>query len=629
MLQSLRFSTKVTAAASLVLVIILGLFTINNFIVMRAQTEEQLTAVLHEISNSVSQNIANWLNDRLKIVESVAKGHQQTDPEAVILRRLKTADIAGEFKNTYIGMPDGKFVLDDPSIQLPPDYDATSRPWYKLAEQKRSTAFTTPYIDVTTNELTISAVVPLFENGRLSAVAGGDIDMATITDIINEIDFLGFGYGFLLDSEGRILSHPDTNLNDKPMSELFGKKLSLQSDFIELQLDGVEQLVSFVPMKGINNVSWYLGVVINKEIAYSSVSSFRNMALIYLVIGVIAIVVMLQLLLKYLMKPVRELNDAIKDIAQGEGDLTQRLSCESEDEFGELSTQFNIFIDKIHESIKQVRESTLTLQQSITSMNEQANDALSLYNDQTKRTDSVATAINELSSSAQEISSNAHNASELASEANKLSADSQDVLNSNISGISSLSSKMAQAQDTVTSLDQHSASIGQVLEVIKGVSEQTNLLALNAAIEAARAGEAGRGFAVVADEVRQLAQRTQESTQEIENTISELQLGSSTAVAVMVEALKDSSESADKASAAGDKMQSVTSAIDAIDGVNHAVASATQQQNDVIHNLDSDIHHISDISKQGVDNLHRTLEECRTLQAQFRSLEDMLLKFKL
>jgi methyl-accepting chemotaxis protein len=352
------------------------------------------------------------------------------------------------------------------------------------------------------------------------------------------------------------------------------------------------------------------------------------MALIYLVIGVVAIVVMLQLLLKYLMRPVKELNDAIKNIAQGEGDLTQRLSCSSEDEFGELSTQFNIFVDKIHDSIKQVRESTLTLQQSITSMNEQANDALSLYNDQTKRTDSVATAINELSSSAQEISSNAHNASELASEANKLSADSQDVLNSNIAGISSLSEKMAQAQDTVTSLDQHSASIGQVLEVIKGVSEQTNLLALNAAIEAARAGEAGRGFAVVADEVRQLAQRTQESTQEIENTISELQLGSSTAVAVMVEALKDSSESADKAAAAGEKMQSVTSAIDAIDGVNHAVASATQQQNDVIHNLDSDIHHISDISKQGVDNLHQTLEECRTLQAQFRNLEEMLLKFK-
>ena len=629
MLQSLRFSTKVTAAASLVLVIILGLFTVNNFIVMRAQTQEQLTNVLHEISNSVSQNIANWLNDRLKIVESVANGHRENDSQETIVRRLQTADIAGEFKNAYLGMADGQFILDDPSIQLPANYDATTRPWYKLAEQTRSTAFTSPYVDVTTNELTISAVVPLFKNGRVDAVAGGDIDMATITEIINEIDFLGFGYGFLLDSKGRILSHPNTALNDKPMTELFGQQLALKKEFIELELNGVEKIISFVPMEGMNNVNWFLGVVVDKEIAYSSVSSFRNMALIYLIVGVLAIVLMLQILLKYLMKPVTELNNAIKDIAQGEGDLTQRLSCSSEDEFGDLSLQFNIFVDKIHESIKQVRSSTLALQQSIISMNKQANQSLELYHDQTKRTDNVATAINELSSSAKEISANAHNASELASEANTMSADSQTVLDSNIAGISSLSNKMAQAQDTVTSLDQHSASIGQVLEVIKGVSEQTNLLALNAAIEAARAGEAGRGFAVVADEVRQLAQRTQESTQEIENTISELQQGSTSAVSVMNEALKDSSDTNDKAALAGEKMHSVIAAIEAIDGVNHAVASATQQQNDVIHSLDADIHHISDISNQGVDNLNKSLEECKILQEQFKNLESILLKFKI
>ncbi|RRS08065.1 methyl-accepting chemotaxis protein [Pseudoalteromonas sp. J010] len=628
MFKALKFTTKVTVAASLVLVIVLGLFTINNFLVMRDQTQTRLTLVLQEISSSVSQNIANWLNNRLEIVVSIAQGHKADDSIEQIRRRLKTADVAGNFKNVFIGTPDGTFVLDDPSIQLPADFDATSRPWYKVAEQKQDTAFTAPYIDVTTNEFTISAVVPVKFQGRFAGVAGGDIDMSTITKIINEIDFLGFGYGFLLDKSGKILSHPNAELNDKPMSDLFGQNLPLSREFTELEIDGTEKIVSFVKMNGIKNVDWYLGVVINKEIAYSSVSSFRNMAAIYMLLGVIAIVVMLQLLLKYLMRPMYNLNAAIKDIAQGEGDLTRRLVIENQDEFGELSDYFNQFIDKIHASITQVKNTTVTLENVVNSLVAQTQDTLSMYTDQSKRTDSVATAINQLSSSAQEISSSATHASELASNANKLSVESQHSLTENIEEIAALTQKMSQAQATLDGLDKLSGSIGQVLEVIKGVSEQTNLLALNAAIEAARAGEAGRGFAVVADEVRQLAQRTQESTQEIESTIAQLQQGSSSAVAVMKASLEDSARSAERANASGTKMQEVSNSIDAIDGVNHAVASATNEQNTVIQSLDSDIHHISDLSIQGSNNLTATLDECKSLKAQFDELEQMVLKFK-
>ncbi|WP_440056394.1 methyl-accepting chemotaxis protein (plasmid) [Pseudoalteromonas sp. T1lg65] len=628
MFKALKFTTKVTVAASLVLVIVLGLFTINNFLVMRSQTETRLTLVLQEISQSVSQNIANWLNDRLDIVRSVAEGHRDSDSRDAVLRRLQTADIAGDFKNVFLGTESKQFILDDPNIQLPADYDPTSRPWYTLAKQKRDTAFTTPYIDVTTNEFTISAVVPVMSGNTLTGVVGGDIDMATITETINAIDFLGFGYGFLLDSSGKILSHPNTKLNDRPIEALFGKSLALQPEFVEIELEGKEELVSFVRMEGIKNVDWYLGVVINKDIAYAQVSSFRNTAAVYMLVGVLVIVFLLKFLLNYLMRPMYDLNHAIKDIAQGEGDLTRRLNVDSQDEFGELSHYFNQFVEKIHDSIVKVKDTTVMLEQSVNSLVDQTQDTLSMYSDQSKRTDNVATAINELSSSAIEISNSANHASELASIANKQSVDSQTALNANIEEIASLTEKMSQAQTTVDSLDRLSGSIGQVLEVIKGVSEQTNLLALNAAIEAARAGEAGRGFAVVADEVRQLAQRTQESTQEIETTIAELQQGSSSAVSVMKASLEDSARSAEQANAAGMKMQEVSHSIDSIDGVNHAVASATHQQNTVIQSLDSDIHHISDLSVQGSQNLKATLDECKSLKAQFDELENMVLKFK-
>ena len=177
MLNSLKFTSKVTIAASLILVLVLGLFTFNNYIAMRKQTEQQLSLVLQQNSESVSQNIASWLNAKLAIVISIAKTHKANDSKALTLSQLNTAELAGSFKNTYIGKSSGTFILNDQSVVLPADFDATSRPWYKLVENKSNTAFTTPYIDVTTNELTISAVVPILQNGQFSGVAGADIDM--------------------------------------------------------------------------------------------------------------------------------------------------------------------------------------------------------------------------------------------------------------------------------------------------------------------------------------------------------------------------------------------------------------------------------------------------------------------
>lgn len=140
MFHSLKFTTKITIAASLVLVLVLGLFTVNNFISMRSQTEQQLELVLKEISQSVSQNIANWLNGKLNIVVSVADTYQPQDPESLTLMQIKQANKSGDFKNTYIGKLDGAFVLNDPSIELPSDYDARQRPWYQLAKKQNTTA---------------------------------------------------------------------------------------------------------------------------------------------------------------------------------------------------------------------------------------------------------------------------------------------------------------------------------------------------------------------------------------------------------------------------------------------------------------------------------------------------------
>lgn len=628
MLNSLKFTSKVTIAASLILVLVLGLFTFNNYIAMRKQTEQQLSLVLQQNSESVSQNIASWLNAKLAIVISIAKTHKANDSKALTLSQLNTAELAGSFKNTYIGKSSGTFILNDQSVVLPADFDATSRPWYKLVENKSNTAFTTPYIDVTTNELTISAVVPMLQNGQFSGVAGADIDMQTVTKIINDIDFLGLGYGFLLDNKGQVLSHPNSKLNLKNTSDIFGTNTPLQSEFTQYEINGESKLISFTKISGIENVDWYLGVVIDKDKAYVSVSNFGQTAAVFMVIGIITIIIMMQLLLRYLMQPMNRLNDAIKDIAQGEGDLTRRLTVENDDEFGDLSHSFNIFIEKIQHSIEQVKESTEQLDTAIESLVSQTHSSLSMYDDQSKRTDSVAAAINQFSATSMDISNNAESASQLAKNADEHSTQNQEALSHSVATIHQLSANMEKAQQTINSLNTHTASIGQVLEVIKGVSEQTNLLALNAAIEAARAGEAGRGFAVVADEVRQLAHRTQQSTQEIEDTVSQLQKGSNLAVELMKTSLQDSEKSVQQADAVGNLMSHVIQAIKQINDANHSVASATDEQNQVVKLLDTDIQTISALSIQGKANLNDTLNECTKLKQQFSALENMVKKFK-
>lgn len=628
MLNSLKFTSKVTIAASLILVLVLGLFTFNNYIAMRKQTEQQLSLVLQQNSESVSQNIASWLNAKLAIVISIAKTHKANDSKALTLSQLNTAELAGSFKNTYIGKSSGTFILNDQSVVLPPDFDATSRPWYKLVENKSNTAFTTPYIDVTTNELTISAVVPILQNGQFSGVAGADIDMQTVTKIINDIDFLGLGYGFLLDNKGQVLSHPNAQLNLKNASDIFGTNTPLQSEFTQYEINGESKLISFTKISGIENVDWYLGVVIDKDKAYASVSNFGQTAAVFMVIGIITIIIMMQILLRYLMQPMNRLNDAIKDIAQGEGDLTRRLTVENDDEFGDLSYSFNIFIEKIQHSIEQVKESTKQLDTAIESLVSQTHSSLSMYDDQSKRTDSVAAAINQFSATSMDISSNAESASQLAKNADEHSTQNQEALSHSVATIHQLSGNMEKAQQTINSLNTHTASIGQVLEVIKGVSEQTNLLALNAAIEAARAGEAGRGFAVVADEVRQLAHRTQQSTQEIEDTVSQLQKGSNLAVELMKTSLEGSEKSVQQADAVGNLMSHVIQAIQQINDANHSVATATDEQNQVVKLLDTDIQTINSLCIQGKANLNDTLDECTKLKQQFSALENMVQKFK-
>ncbi|WP_442793164.1 methyl-accepting chemotaxis protein [Pseudomonas atacamensis] len=254
-----------------------------------------------------------------------------------------------------------------------------------------------------------------------------------------------------------------------------------------------------------------------------------------------------------------------------------------------------------------------------------------MYNSdqQASRTSSVAAAINQLGAAAQEIARNAAQASNQASDARGLAEDGQQVVERSIKAMNQLSSMLSASSTNIESLNSKTVNIGQILEVITSISQQTNLLALNAAIEAARAGEAGRGFAVVADEVRNLAHRTQESAQQVQTMIEELQVGARESVSTMSDSQRHSQDSVEIANLAGERLNSVTLRIGEIDGINQSVATATEEQTAVVESINVDITEINTLNQEGVENLQATLRACSDLEQQASRLKQLVGSFRI
>ncbi|WP_457472103.1 methyl-accepting chemotaxis protein [Pseudomonas sp. TE21394] len=259
----------------------------------------------------------------------------------------------------------------------------------------------------------------------------------------------------------------------------------------------------------------------------------------------------------------------------------------------------------------------------------ESNLSVTNLDQQAARTAGVAAAINELGATAQEIARNAATASQSSTDARSLTADSQVVVGETITAINQLSTNIAASCATIEELNASTANIGQILDVIAGISQQTNLLALNAAIEAARAGEAGRGFAVVADEVRSLAHRTQESAQQVHVLISQLQTGAGGAVTLMEKSQGRSTKSVEVANLAGDHLAEIARRIAEIDGMNQSVAVATEEQTSVVESLNIDITQINELNQSGVKALQSTLLACTDLESEARRLERLVKGFQI
>ncbi len=328
-----------------------------------------------------------------------------------------------------------------------------------------------------------------------------------------------------------------------------------------------------------------------------------------------------------IVKPIKRITATAKDIAAGEGDLTKRLDESGKDELGELAHWLNQFIAHIQEMIKGLGVATTQVETAAEQMQTITATTNQSIRNQQLQTDQVATAINEMSATVQEVAQNTSAAETAASQAQAESNNGQQIVGESMSVIEELSREVEQAAQVIQALADDSQSVGAVLNVIKDIAEQTNLLALNAAIEAARAGEQGRGFAVVADEVRTLATRTQESTQEIQSIIEKLQVGAQNSVTAMETGRTQARSSVEQAAKIKAALHAIGAAITTINDMNVQIATAAEEQSAVAEEINRNVVAISQIADETTTNAQGISDRGDELATMAHQLQGVVKRF--
>ncbi len=348
-------------------------------------------------------------------------------------------------------------------------------------------------------------------------------------------------------------------------------------------------------------------------------------------IGAFAIGALLTALLAYLIisgigRGVAAVERAAHALA--EGDLGAKVDYQYRDELGHIATAFNRMAEKFGGVVKELQGSATQLASAAEETSVVTTQTRESILQQKAETEQVATAINQMSATVQDVAHNAVHAAEATRDADQSSADGKTVVDATVGAINEIASEVEQAARVIHELERESENIGSVLDVIKSIAEQTNLLALNAAIEAARAGEQGRGFAVVADEVRTLAGRTQSSTAEIEEMIIRLQSGANNAVSVMESSKTKTNIGVEKAAAAGTALETITSAVDRITEMNTQIAGAAEEQSAVTEEINRNVANISLIAEQTSNGADQTAQASEDLARLASQLNDLVAQFR-
>lgn len=538
---------------------------------------------------------------------------------------------------------------DDINDTKPDVNNIPANEWFACSIRVHAPCLLNPYKDTTNNRemMMVTVTQPVIEGDQLLGVVGMDISLDALQEAIKNLDnqlFEGHGKAALISSDAIAVSVSDMPFipgeavakKDAKLSEQL--KTWLKQAKVQVNWQG-ETLQLFIPVNNSNLPSWGLllefpgqdVLAAARQISSSldeQISSGINRQI--LTGAVISLLVLLAMWwsASRIVAPMRTVVERLNEIASGDGDLTQRLQIQSQDEMGALSGAFNLFLDKLRGTISQVVtavEGTRDTAQQANYVSGQTRDRLQY---QFREIDQVAAAFEEMHATSANIADRAGQAVEAADEAEHAAQHGKAVVEESLQAMDALMNYISDAKPQVERLAENSNNINKILDVIKGIAEQTNLLALNAAIEAARAGEQGRGFAVVADEVRNLASRTQESVGQIHGVINELQTGTHSVVTSILGSHKQADETLHNVQQSVGVLEQITRSIAVIQEMNEHIAHAVQEQSKVSGDISSSVSNIRDVSSDITGMADTSAENAEKLNDLANQQQELMSHFK-